>query len=145
MKDGGKGLVRDHSNAAREAGVQTWFNAPATSLLTDDAGAIVGVEVLKDGRPTKLYSSAVVLACGGFESNSKMRAQYLGPGWDLAYVRGTPYNTGDGFAMTEQIAKTVGNWSGCHSTAWDAGAPKDEGDPVLTNQFTKSGYPLGIM
>jgi succinate dehydrogenase/fumarate reductase flavoprotein subunit len=108
-------------------------------------GAVIGVTVLKDGKSMELYSSAVVLACGGFEANSKMRAQYLGPGWDLAYVRGTPYNNGDGFEMTTNLAKTVGNWSGCHSTAWDAAAPKDAGDPVLTNAFTKSGYPLGIM
>jgi succinate dehydrogenase/fumarate reductase flavoprotein subunit len=138
-------LVRDHQKAATKVGVTTWFNTPAVSLITKDSGAVVGVTVLKDGKSMELHSSAVVLACGGFEANSKMRAQYLGPGWDLAYVRGTPYNNGDGFQMTKDLAKTVGNWSGCHSTAWDAAAPKDAGDPVLTNAFTKSGYPLGIM
>ena len=40
--------------------------------------------------------SAVVLACGGFESNPEMRARYLGPGWDLAKVRGTRFNMGSG-------------------------------------------------
>jgi hypothetical protein len=35
--------------------------------------------------------------------------------------------------------------TGCHSTCWDAHAPSDTGDRKLTNQFTKSGYPLGIM
>jgi len=42
-------------------------------------------------------------------------------------------------------AKTAGNYSGCHSTCWDAGSPRNGGDRVLTNQFTKSGYPLGLM
>jgi succinate dehydrogenase/fumarate reductase flavoprotein subunit len=42
-------------------------------------------------------------------------------------------------------AKLTGDWAGCHSTAWDANAPTDAGARDLTNQFTKSGYPLGIM
>jgi len=42
-------------------------------------------------------------------------------------------------------AKLVGDWRGCHSTCWDANAPTNAGDRKLSNQFTKSGYPLGIM
>ena len=42
-------------------------------------------------------------------------------------------------------AKLAGDWRGCHSTCWDANAPADAGDRTLSNQFTKSGYPLGIM
>jgi len=38
-----------------------------------------------------------------------------------------------------------GDWGGCHSTCWDANASMDAGDRLLSNQFTKSGYPLGIM
>ena len=38
-----------------------------------------------------------------------------------------------------------GDWGGCHSTCWDANTSLDAGDRVLSNQFTKSGYPLGIM
>lgn len=30
-------------------------------------------------------------------------------------------------------------------TAWDTNAPANSGDLILTNQFTKSGYPLGLM
>lgn len=42
-------------------------------------------------------------------------------------------------------ARLAGDWSGCHATCWDAHAPADRGDRELSNQFTKSGYPLGIM
>ena len=41
-------------------------------------------------------AESVVLACGGFEANPEWRTRYLGPGWDLAKVRGTRFNTGDG-------------------------------------------------
>ena len=76
-----------------------------------------------------------------------MRSQYLGPEWDLASVRGTPYNTGDliEIAMRNVSAKPAGDWSGCHSTAWDANAPANSGDRAVSNEFTKSGYPLGVM
>lgn len=39
----------------------------------------------------------------------------------------------------------IGDWAGCHSTCWDANASAERGERELTNQFTKSGYPLGIM
>ena len=32
-----------------------------------------------------------------------MRTRYLGPGWDVAKVRGTRYNTGDGIQMALDI------------------------------------------
>ena len=38
-----------------------------------------------------------------------------------------------------------GDWGGCHSTCWDANTSVDAGDRVMSNKFTKSGYPLGIM
>jgi hypothetical protein len=85
-------------------------------------------------------------SAGGFEANPRMRSQYLGPGWDLAYVRGTPYNTGEclEMAIRDISAKQIGQWSGCHSVAWDANAPANTGDREISNEFTKSGYPLGI-
>ena len=41
-------------------------------------------------RSSEVRGKAVVLACGGFEANPEWRTRYLGPGWDLAKVRGTP-------------------------------------------------------
>lgn len=61
-------------------------------------------------------------------------------------MRGTPYNTGDGLALARSIGAALkGDFGGCHSTCWDANAPSDRGDRLLSNQFTKSGYPLGLM
>ena len=76
-----------------------------------------------------------------------MRKQHLGSNWDIAYVRGTPYNTGDllNLAINKLGAATAGDWSGCHSTCWDFDASMYAGDQQLTNQYTKSGYPLGLM
>jgi tricarballylate dehydrogenase len=74
-----------------------------------------------------------------------MRAAYLGPQWDVAKVRGTPYNTGEVLRIAlESGAQPYGNWSGCHAIAWDAAAPPT-GDRELTNLLSKQSYPLGIV
>lgn len=148
FRGGGKELVKWHVELAKKNGVEVWWETPAVGLVSDEEnGRVLGLEVLKDGKKYRIQASAgVILACGGFSADPALRAKWLGPGWDVAHVRGSPFNTGDGHRMARQIgAKTAGNYSGCHSTCWDAGSPQNGGDRVLTNQFTKSGYPLGLM
>ena len=92
-----------------------------------------------------LRAKAVVLACGGFESNAEMRARYLGPNWDLAKVRGTRYNTGYGHRMAIDIGAAVaGHWSGAHAVQWDMNAPPF-GDLSVGDQFQKHNYPFGVL
>jgi tricarballylate dehydrogenase len=87
----------------------------------------------------------VVLACGGFEANAEMRARYLGPGWDLAKVRGTKFNTGDGIRMAlDAGAMAYGHWSGCHAVAWDLNAPPF-GSRAMGDLYQKHSYPFGIV
>ncbi|MBT6363386.1 MAG: FAD-dependent tricarballylate dehydrogenase TcuA, partial [Rhodospirillaceae bacterium] len=89
--------------------------------------------------------SAVILACGSFESNAEMRARYLGPGWDLAKVRGTKFNTGKGIEMALKAgAMPYGHFSGAHSVAWDVNAPAF-GDLTIGDQFQKHNYPYGMI
>jgi tricarballylate dehydrogenase len=87
----------------------------------------------------------VVLACGGFEANREWRTRYLGPGWDMAKVRGTRYNTGDGIRMALDIgAQAYGQWSGCHAVSWERHAP-DFGELDRPVTASRNGYPFGIM
>ncbi|KAB8226853.1 uncharacterized protein BDW43DRAFT_318421 [Aspergillus alliaceus] len=147
-QDGGKGLVQDHLQASRSLGIDVFFSTAAEKLITDPVTrAVTSVVVVHRGRTKEIQTNAVVLAAGGFEANPRMRAQFLGPHWDAALVRGTPYNLGDclEIAIRDVSAKLVGNWSGCHCVAWDADAPANTGDREISNEFTKSGYPLGIM
>ena len=78
-----------------------------------------------NGAAQDFLSRAVVLASGGFEANREWRARYLGPGWDMAKVRGTRYNTGDGIRMALDIgAQPYGHWSGCHAVRLGALRPR---------------------
>ena len=101
-----------------------------------------GVRVQEQGELHDVDAGAVVLACGGFESNAEWRTRYLGPGWELAKVRGTRFNTGDGIRMALDIgAAPSGNWSGCHAVGWDSNAP-EFGDLAVGDGFQKHSYPL---
>jgi tricarballylate dehydrogenase len=74
-----------------------------------------------------------------------MRARYLGPGWDLAKVRGTKYNTGKGIEMALKAgAMPYGHFSGAHAVAWDVNAPPF-GDLTIGDQFQKHNYPYGMI
>ena len=141
---GGRGLVQAEYKAAEKHGVQIRYGTQATALLRAREG-VRGVRVVANGVEEEIRSRAVVLASGGFEANREWRTRYLGPGWDMAKVRGTRYNTGDGIRMALDIgAQAYGQWSGCHSVSWERYAP-DFGDLDRPITASRNGYPFGIM
>jgi tricarballylate dehydrogenase len=140
---GGPGLVDSLTQIARKKGIELWYSARALSLIADDDG-VHGVVVRKSGKTVEARAKAVVLAAGGFQANTEWRTRYLGPGWELAKVRGTRFNTGDAIHMALDVgAAAAGNWSGCHAVAWDRNAP-EFGDLAVGDQFQKHSYPWGI-
>jgi len=142
---GGAGLVEMEYAAAAKTGIDVRFEAKVTRLTVDDRGAVTGVVVRTPGGVEELAAGAVVLAAGGFEANPEMRTRYLGRNWDLARVRGTPYNTGEAIRMALDIgALPWGHWSGCHAVAWDYNAPW-HGDRKVGDGFQKHSYPLGLI
>src|SRR5215472_9364237 len=140
----GQGLVNFLTKAVQANDIDLWYGARGCSLLTEGS-RVSGVRIRRDGRDETVYADAVVLACGGFEANAEMRTRYLGPGWDLAKVRGTRYNTGDGIMMAlDAGAMSWGNWSGAHAVGWDLNAPAF-GDLTVGDGFQKHSYPFGII
>ena len=141
---GGPGLVENLAGACRDAGIRILYETRAVSLIQEGAG-VEGVVARNREGTIAVRGRAVVLACGGFESNAAWRTRYLGPGWDLARVRGTRFNTGDGIRMAlDAGAMPYGNWSGCHSVGWDRNAP-EFGDLSVGDGFQKHSYPFGIL
>ncbi len=141
---GGPGLVAMLADAARKRGIGIRYQTRALDLLYDGS-RIEGVRVREDGALRDLRAQSVVLACGGFEANPEWRTRYLGPGWDVAKVRGSRFNTGDGIRMALEIgASACGNWSGCHAVQWELNAP-EFGDLAVGDQFQKHSYPFGIL
>jgi tricarballylate dehydrogenase len=141
---GGPELLKAlYADVARR-GIRVVYDTPAVGLIRE-GGRLSGVMAEHCGAPVAIRAGAVVLACGSFESNPEMRARYLGAGWELARVRGTRFNMGAGLTMAMSIgARPYGHWSGCHSVAWDIGAPP-YGDLTVGDQFQKHNYPFGIL
>jgi tricarballylate dehydrogenase len=144
VSGGGAGLVQALDRATAKAGIAVHYATRAVSLVCDGE-RVAGVRAKHDGRLATFPARAVVLACGGFEANPEWRARYLGPGWELAKVRGSRFNVGDGLRMALEIgAAPYGNWSGCHATGWDRYAP-EFGDRTVGDQFQRHSYIFGLL
>jgi len=140
---GGPGLIEALFNAAEAAGIEVRYQARAISLLTSSSGQVEGVRIRQGGRAIDVFASAVVLACGGFQANTEWRTRYLGPGWDLAKVRGTRFNTGDGIRMAlDAGAMPFGNWSGCHASRLGSQCSRIR-DLAVGDGFQKHSYHSG--
>ena len=142
---GGPGLVDSLTQSCKKRGIEIQYDARVVDLMFDGKN-VTGVVVRRGGeRPETISADAVVLACGGFEADPEWRTRYLGPGWEIAKVRGTRFNTGDGIKMALGLgAAPYGNWSSCHAVGWDRNAP-EFGDLAVGDQFQKHSYPFSIM
>ena len=80
------------------------YNCRATELITNDAGAVVGVKaVMTDGTPVTVNAKSVILATGGYAKNEEMLDKYEDFLPNNLY--GTVPNTcvGDGLVMATAI------------------------------------------
>lgn len=141
---GGPGLVDALWQAAAKNGIEIRYSTRVLDLVYDDVN-VRGVKVKGPDGVATITAKSVVLASGGFEANPEWRTRYMGPGWELAKVRGTRFNTGDGIRMALAIgAAPYGNWSGGHAVGWDFNAP-EFGDLAVGDNFQKHSYPFAIM
>ncbi len=145
VRDGGVGLSRMWFNIAAERGIEVLYQTAAVSLTRDNRSRVTGVLARSPKGYSQLTAKAIILACGGFESNAAWRAHYLGRQWAQARVRGTAYNTGDGLRMAFDLnALRYGNFTHCHSTPIDAGT-SFFGSRSLTDKSNRLSYPFGVM
>jgi hypothetical protein len=86
-------------NAVTSRKIDVLYQTPAVDLIQDPTTREVkGVVASSGGKNINIKCKrALVLACGGFEFDYEMQAQYL-PGWPV-FSHGSPGNTGDGVRM----------------------------------------------
>lgn len=145
----GVGLFETERDTALRLGAEIRYDCSLVELI-EEQGHVAGAEVENaSGERERIHASAVVLACGGFESSEQMRVAELGADWAAAKPRGTPHNTGDGLALAWALgAARHGNRGGCHATPMDR-FMKDYGDLDLPagerKLYRKICYFLGVM
>lgn len=145
----GVGLVEAELEVLLKLGGSIRYDCAMTDLVVEN-DRVVGVSVQNEaGDRQTLHAKAVVLGCGGFESNAALRKKYIGENWDKAKVRGTPHNTGDGLELAFHLgAKPRGFFQGCHATPMDLHM-KDFGNLDIPHferkNYRKICYFLGVM
>ena len=141
----GVGLSKTWFETAEKLGIEIRYDTGAQRLTQAESGRVTGVVARGPDGFVTLGAKAVVLACGGFETNPEWRLRYLGAPWDHAKVRGSNFNYGDGLKMALDIgAMPWGHWSGCHATPINAEAA-DYGVQNLTDKTNRLSYFLGVM
>jgi succinate dehydrogenase/fumarate reductase flavoprotein subunit len=94
----------DRSVATRRIPIR--WNCPATHLITNAGGEVVGVRALYRGRQVAIRARrAVVLALGGFEHDAAALRTFL-PIHPFA-AGGNPGNTGDGLPMVQALGAAL--------------------------------------
>ncbi len=105
------------------------YQTPAKQLIQNPTTKeIVGV-VATNWTGQDIYVRAnkgVILACGGYENNPEMKANYApeSPKSEFITFYGTPYNTGDGIYMAQQVGAKLWhmNKKEVHAIACEAGS-----------------------
>ena len=141
----GVGLSATWFKTAEAMNVDVRYDSHVLELTQSESGRVNGVVVRGPDGVERLAARAVVLACGGFETNPAWRTHYLGQEWGHAKVRGSNFNYGDGLKMALDMgAMPWGHWGGCHATPIVASAP-DYGKREMTDQTNRLSYLYGIM
>jgi tricarballylate dehydrogenase len=137
---GGAAVVTALTKAAQAAGVTFTYDTETVSIERDAGGAVAGI-VLHHGLAThRIATPAVVLACGGFESDPAAMREHIGDGAESIrpISEGTAYNTGAGIKLAIAAgAQTAGDWNGLHVEPVDPRSSRAEA-VVLA-------YPYGIV
>jgi tricarballylate dehydrogenase len=127
---GGKALVNAYYNCAEDLGVRVLYDAAVDHIHLQD-GTFRYLTAKIDGQVVEIAGRTVVLASGGFQSDTEWLTRAWGPAAANFLIRGTPYNRGIVLKdMLDQGCESVGDPTQCHAVAIDGRAPKFDGGIV---------------
>lgn len=106
-------VIKRMAEVLTEGGNEILRNTGATKILTDEDGAVCGVEAVNDqGETITIACKAVAITTGGFTGNSKLHHEYFPEEYDdLFYTDALPLQ-GDGISL----AKSAGAELAAHCT-----------------------------
>ncbi len=138
---GGEALVETLAPIIERKGARILYEMTAIRFLLDEDLGVAGVHAVHSEEGSiRVGAKKTVLACGGFEGNPAMLAQYIGP--TARYTRpvatGGWYNKGEGIRLALDIgAAPAGDFAECHRQPID---PRSSASEALV-----SAYPFGIV
>jgi fumarate reductase flavoprotein subunit len=101
---GGAQIVETLEGAARERSVEIVTSARARRLFRDSSGAVVALEVVRDGQTgTVEAGKAVILGTGGFTRNQSLIKNFGRPGTEKIFPLTGSGSHGDGLVMAMDL------------------------------------------
>ena len=126
---GGLALLEALTSAANRMGVEIRYETAASGLKQTEGVGFDVVAIGPNALTETLRARSVMLACGGFEGNPAMLAQYLGPTakYLRPVARGGYYNKGEGIRMALDLgAASAGDFSAIHAEPLDPRSGREE-------------------
>ena len=117
------------ADRAKELGVEIANNVRVVELVTRD-GEVVGVKD-DEGRAYKA-NKGVILACGGFENDPEMIANFFQIGYYETKPMGTPYNRGDGIRMAMSVGAELWHMNNFANSGYGVASAGEDGGVVIT-------------
>ncbi len=138
---GGEALVETLAPIVEAKGGKIIYDMTAIDFIRDEDLGVAGVCAAHSiSGIAEIRACSTILACGGFEGNSAMKAQYLGP--NARYTRpvasGGWHNKGEGIRLALDLgAAPAGDFAECHRQPID---PRSSASEALVG-----AYPFGIV
>ena len=121
--------------------IPLWLNTAMTRVV-DDGGKVLGIEVVRDGKPLRIQARrGVVLAAGGFEHNQAMREQYLPKPTSASWSAGTRDNTGDAIREGLRLGARMHRLN----EAWWCNTISVPGEEIPRLSIMEKSYPGSIV
>ncbi|MDR1185015.1 MAG: FAD-binding protein [Coriobacteriales bacterium] len=140
--DGGLNLIKPMVNKVNEGIVKglitVFYESQVTRVVTDESGAVSGLEVKnRAGEITQYPFKAVLVATGGYHYNRDMVEKYYGPNM---LTGGGSTATGSGFALCEDLGAETTNMSALN-LVYAGGIPPKAGVSSTITHFAYAEYP----
>lgn len=108
---GAKNLWDLLSTNVSSRNIEVLLKTPALKLITIDNREVIGVKAMHTGKEVKIRANrAVILSCGGFESNEEMKRNFL-KGFPI-FSLANQGNTGDGIKMAMEVGADLWHMNG---------------------------------
>ncbi|MDP9182678.1 MAG: FAD-dependent oxidoreductase, partial [Actinomycetota bacterium] len=138
---GGRAMIGMLLSALAKLGVEVWTSSPFLDVVVED-GRVVGVTATHDGQALTIRARrGVLLASGGFDHNTALRAQFCHePVKHDRWSLGVAGDTGDGITAGMKLGAATDLMEDCW---WAPGVVRPDGGPSFL--LYERAAPTGIV
>lgn len=104
---GGSRIWKLLDRNVRSRGIKVMLSTPVKELVKNELSEIIGVVANHEGQAIFIKArKGVIMTCGGFENNQKLKSEHLSPKQKIGLL-GSPGNTGDGIKIVQKVGAAL--------------------------------------